>query len=201
MPLETVSGLAQIELDARLAIQMQHEEAAAQEVIDLTEDDDQPSTSYLGGAASKRPYEGSTSSQAKRRIVPDEHESVPTGPLRLMRTAGVQDVRGAVSLAEVLGHLDEQATVLVSNFMIDKDWLLGEFPGLTTCKAVHVLYDGKNSPTVHQLGRLFPSVFKLHAPHLPSMFGTHHTKMVRGCPSGNPALRSSKPWFTYSKPW
>jgi hypothetical protein len=38
MPLQTVSGLAQIELDAQLARQMQQEEAAAPEAIDLTED-------------------------------------------------------------------------------------------------------------------------------------------------------------------
>jgi hypothetical protein len=183
--LQTVSSLAQIELDAQLAREMQQQEAAAPEVIDLTEDHHRPSTSYDGAASKRpRPVEGTPPSLSKRRVVPDQHESVPTGPLRLMRTTGVRDSRGAVSLAEVLGHLDEHATVLVSNYLIDTDWLLGECPGLTTCKAVHVLYDSKNSPTVLRLGSLFPSVFQLHAPNLPSMFGTHHTKLVRSGPFG-----------------
>ncbi|CAN0913576.1 Tyrosyl-DNA phosphodiesterase 1 [Linum grandiflorum] len=81
----------------------------------------------------------------------------------------------AVSISDVIQG-DVQVAIL-SNYMVDMDWLMSACPTLR--KVPHVLLlHGEGDGRVEMLKRSKPANWILHKPPLPISFGTHHSKAM-----------------------
>ncbi|CAA2996999.1 tyrosyl-DNA phosphodiesterase 1 isoform X1 [Olea europaea subsp. europaea] len=81
----------------------------------------------------------------------------------------------AVSISDVI-----QGNVLVailSNYMVDIDWLLSACPMLKKVPRVLVVH-GEGDGTLEYMKRNKPSNWILHKPPLPISYGTHHSKAM-----------------------
>ncbi|KAL2473374.1 tyrosyl-DNA phosphodiesterase-related [Forsythia ovata] len=81
----------------------------------------------------------------------------------------------AVSISDVI-----QGNVLVaiiSNYMVDIDWLLSACPMLKRVPHVLVIH-GEGDGTLEYMKRNKPSNWILHKPPLPISYGTHHSKAM-----------------------
>ncbi|KAI3456414.1 hypothetical protein Pfo_013077 [Paulownia fortunei] len=81
----------------------------------------------------------------------------------------------AVSISDVI-----QGNVLLailSNYMVDVDWLLSACPMLKRVPHVLVIH-GEGDGTLEHMKRNKPSNWILHKPPLPISFGTHHSKAM-----------------------
>ncbi|GMH15800.1 hypothetical protein Nepgr_017641 [Nepenthes gracilis] len=96
---------------------------------------------------------------------------------RLMRVQGLPAWANtsSVSIEDVI-----QGNVLVailSNYMVDIDWLLSACPKLS--KVPHVLVvHGESDVTLEYIKRAKPANWILHKPLLPISYGTHHSKAM-----------------------
>lgn len=80
-----------------------------------------------------------------------------------------------VSIGDVI-----QGDILIavlSNYMVDMDWLLRACPTLTKIPNVLVLH-GEGDGTLDHMKRNKPANWILHKPPLPISFGTHHSKAM-----------------------
>ncbi|KAK6123983.1 hypothetical protein DH2020_042266 [Rehmannia glutinosa] len=81
----------------------------------------------------------------------------------------------AVSISDVI-----QGNVLLailSNYMVDVDWLLSACPILKRVPNVLVIH-GEGDGTLEYMKRNKPSNWNLHKPPLPISYGTHHSKAM-----------------------
>ncbi|KAK4485110.1 hypothetical protein RD792_007720 [Penstemon davidsonii] len=81
----------------------------------------------------------------------------------------------AVSIGDVI-----QGNVIVailSNYMVDIDWLLSACPLLKRVPNVMVIH-GEGDGTLEYMKRSKPSNWILHKPRLPISYGTHHSKAM-----------------------
>ncbi|GMH07788.1 hypothetical protein Nepgr_009628 [Nepenthes gracilis] len=96
---------------------------------------------------------------------------------RLMR---VQGLPAGASTSSVSIEAVIQGNVLVailSNYMVDTDWLLSACPKLS--KVPHVLVvHGESVVTLEYMKRTKPANWILHKPPLPISYGTHHSKAM-----------------------
>ncbi|XP_073108399.1 tyrosyl-DNA phosphodiesterase 1 isoform X2 [Elaeis guineensis] len=109
------------------------------------------------------------------------HFSVPKDRLslifRLMRVQGIPAWANSCSVAirDVI-----QGNVLVavlSNYMVDIDWLMSGCPDLRKIPHVLVIH-GESGATVDHLKKNRPANWILHKPPLPISYGTHHSKAM-----------------------
>ncbi|XP_020256588.1 tyrosyl-DNA phosphodiesterase 1 isoform X2 [Asparagus officinalis] len=96
---------------------------------------------------------------------------------QLMRVQGLPAWVNSSSVA-----IDDviQGSVLVailSNYMVDIDWLMSACPNLRKIPHVLVIH-GENGATAEHLKRNKPANWILHKPPLPISYGTHHSKAM-----------------------
>lgn len=96
---------------------------------------------------------------------------------RLMRVKGLQPWANtsSVSVGDVI-----QGNVLVavlSNYMVDIDWLLSACPALKNIPQVLVVH-GESDGRQENMKRSKPANWILHKPPLPIAWGTHHSKAM-----------------------
>ncbi|MFS7905158.1 putative phosphodiesterase I [Helianthus anomalus] len=96
---------------------------------------------------------------------------------RLMRVKGLQPWANtnSVSIGDVI-----QGNVFVavlSNYMVDLDWLISECPTLKKISHVLVVH-GESDGRQEHMKRNKPSNWILHKPPLPIAWGTHHSKAM-----------------------
>lgn len=104
------------------------------------------------------------------------NDQVPT-TFRLLRVQGLPSWANTscVSIADVI-----QGDILVailSNYMVDIDWLVPACPALSKVPHVLVLH-GESDGRVDYIKRSKPANWILHKPPLPISFGTHHSKAM-----------------------
>ncbi|CAN1319058.1 Tyrosyl-DNA phosphodiesterase 1, partial [Linum perenne] len=81
----------------------------------------------------------------------------------------------AVTITDVIQG-DIQVAIL-SNYMVDMDWLMSACPALAKVPQVLVLH-GEGDGRVEMIKRSKPANWILHKPPLPISFGTHHSKAM-----------------------
>ncbi|KAF8410690.1 hypothetical protein HHK36_003223 [Tetracentron sinense] len=109
------------------------------------------------------------------------HFRVPKDKLpltfRLLRVQGLPAWANSssVSIGDII-----QGNVIVailSNYMVDMDWLISACPTLTKIPRVLVIH-GEGDGTLDHLKRNKPGNWILHKPPLPISYGTHHSKAM-----------------------
>ncbi|OVA11144.1 Tyrosyl-DNA phosphodiesterase [Macleaya cordata] len=96
---------------------------------------------------------------------------------RLLRVQGLPSWANSssVSIGDVI-----QGNVLMavlSNYMVDMDWLISACPILSTIPRVLVIH-GEGDGTLNHLEKNKPANWVLHKPPLPIAYGTHHSKAM-----------------------
>ncbi|KAL6657929.1 hypothetical protein ACP70R_005709 [Stipagrostis hirtigluma subsp. patula] len=96
---------------------------------------------------------------------------------RLMRVQGLPSWTNtsAVTIEDVIQG-DVRLAVL-SNYMVDIDWLLTACPSLRKVPHVLVIH-GEDGASLELLKKMKPANWILHKPPLPISFGTHHSKAM-----------------------
>ncbi|KAF9588080.1 hypothetical protein IFM89_007321, partial [Coptis chinensis] len=109
------------------------------------------------------------------------HFSVPKDKLpltfQLLRVRGLPSWANtsSVSIGDVIrGNV---LLAVLSNYMVDMDWLISVCPNLTKISRVLVLH-GEGDGTLHHLEKNKPANWTLHKPPLPIAYGTHHSKAM-----------------------
>ncbi|XP_052182395.1 tyrosyl-DNA phosphodiesterase 1 isoform X2 [Diospyros lotus] len=81
----------------------------------------------------------------------------------------------SVSIADVIkGNV---LVAVLSNYMVDMDWLFSACPVLKKVPHVLVIH-GESDATVEHMKRIKPKNWILHKPPLPISYGTHHSKAM-----------------------
>ncbi|XP_009131446.1 tyrosyl-DNA phosphodiesterase 1 isoform X1 [Brassica rapa] len=113
--------------------------------------------------------------EAIRSFCPDS-EKLPS-TFRLLSVDGLPDWANTscVSINDVVEG-DVVAAVL-SNYMVDLDWLLSACPKLVNIPQVMVVH-GEGDGRQEYIQRKKPANWILHKPRLPISFGTHHSKAI-----------------------
>ncbi|KAF5182314.1 Tyrosyl-dna phosphodiesterase [Thalictrum thalictroides] len=109
------------------------------------------------------------------------HFSVPKGRLpltfQLLRVKGLPAWANtsSVSIGDVIrGNV---LFAVLSNYMVDMDWLLSVCPNLMKISRVLVIH-GEGDGTLYHLQKNKPANWTLHKPPLPISYGTHHSKAM-----------------------
>ncbi|KAL2349519.1 hypothetical protein Fmac_003519 [Flemingia macrophylla] len=110
------------------------------------------------------------------RIFRVTNDQIPS-TFRLLRVQGLPSWANTscVSIGDVI-----QGDILVailSNYMVDIDWLVPACPALSKVPHVLVLH-GESDGRVDYMKRSKPANWILHKPPLPISFGTHHSKAM-----------------------
>lgn len=113
--------------------------------------------------------------EAIRNFKPSEDKLPQT--FRLLRVKGLQSWANtsSVSIADVI-----QGNVLVavlSNYMVDIDWLISACPNLKNIPHVLVVH-GQSDGSLENMKKIKPANWILHKPSLPIAWGTHHSKAM-----------------------
>ncbi|PIA31917.1 hypothetical protein AQUCO_04700050v1 [Aquilegia coerulea] len=109
------------------------------------------------------------------------HFSVPKDRLpltfQLLRVKGLPAWANtsSVSIGDVIrGNV---LFAVLSNYMVDMDWLLSVCPNLAKISRVLVIH-GEGDSTLYHLQKNKPANWILHKPPLPISYGTHHSKAM-----------------------
>ncbi|KAL9236902.1 hypothetical protein vseg_011516 [Gypsophila vaccaria] len=138
------------------------------------------------GAASemkKNPHDESEQrnliSKSTEEALGDFHVPDDKVPLtfRLMKVRGLPGWANTscVSIDDVVKG--DVLVAVLSNYMVDMDWLLSACPMLRKVPQVLVVH-GESDGTVEYMKRSKPSHWILHKPPLPISYGTHHSKAM-----------------------
>ncbi|CAL5345833.1 unnamed protein product [Camellia sinensis] len=109
------------------------------------------------------------------------HFNVPNEKLpstfRLMRVKGLPAWANTSSVS--IGDVIEGNVVMavLSNYMVDMDWLISACPTLKKVPHVLVIH-GESDGTLEHMKRSKPANWILHKPPLPISYGTHHSKAM-----------------------
>uniref|UniRef100_A0A0A9AMC4 Tyrosyl-DNA phosphodiesterase-related n=1 Tax=Arundo donax TaxID=35708 RepID=A0A0A9AMC4_ARUDO len=96
---------------------------------------------------------------------------------QLMRVQGLPSWANASSVTIQDVIQGEVLLAVLSDYMVDMDWLLTACPNLR--KVPHVLIiHGEDGASLELLKKLKPANWILHKPPLPISFGTHHSKAM-----------------------
>ncbi|KAL1205929.1 Tyrosyl-DNA phosphodiesterase 1 [Cardamine amara subsp. amara] len=119
--------------------------------------------------------EDDDSVEAIRRFVPP-NEKLPS-TFRLLNVNGLPDWANTscVSINDVIEG--EIVTAILSNYMVDLDWLMSACPKLANIPQVMVIH-GEGDGRQEYIQRKKPANWILHKPRLPISFGTHHSKAI-----------------------
>lgn len=109
------------------------------------------------------------------------HFSVPKDKLslifRLMRVQGLPAWANSCSVAIQDVIQGNVLVAILSNYMVDIDWLMSACPDLRKIPRVLVVH-GESGATVDHLKKNGPANWILHKPPLPISYGTHHSKAM-----------------------
>ncbi|XP_015574204.1 tyrosyl-DNA phosphodiesterase 1 isoform X1 [Ricinus communis] len=96
---------------------------------------------------------------------------------RLMKVKGLPAWANTscVSITDVIQG--DIVFAVLSNYMVDIDWLMSACPALAKVPNVLVLH-GEGDGTLEHMKRTKPANWILHKPPLPISFGTHHSKAM-----------------------
>nr|XP_015646620.1 tyrosyl-DNA phosphodiesterase 1 [Oryza sativa Japonica Group] len=96
---------------------------------------------------------------------------------RLMRVQGLPSWTNtsSVTIQDVIQG--EVLLAVLSNYMVDMEWLLTACPSLRKVRHVLVIH-GEDGASVELLKKVKPANWILHKPPLPISFGTHHSKAM-----------------------
>ncbi|KFK25754.1 hypothetical protein AALP_AA8G155100 [Arabis alpina] len=139
-----------------------------------------PSDSNGSERAAKKARKGDTQGdgddvEAIRRFVPS-NEKLPS-TFRLLNVNGLPNWANTscVSINDVIEG--DVVTVILSNYMVDIDWLMSACPKLANIPQVMVIH-GEGDGRQEYIQRKKPANWILHKPRLPISFGTHHSKAI-----------------------
>lgn len=132
-------------------------------------------SSLVAGNSGNSLSKGESSEQAIRHFHVSNDKLALT--FRLLRVQGLPQWANTscVSIGDVI-----QGDILfavLSNYMVDVDWLLNECPILSKIPQVLVVH-GEGDGTLERMKRSKPANWILHKPPLPISFGTHHSKAM-----------------------
>ncbi|XP_021766943.1 tyrosyl-DNA phosphodiesterase 1-like isoform X1 [Chenopodium quinoa] len=104
------------------------------------------------------------------------NDSLPS-TFRLMKVQGLPEWANTscVSIDNVIEG--DVIVAVLSNYMVDIDWLLSACPMLRKVPQVLIVH-GEGDGTVEYMKRNKPSDWILHKPPLPISYGTHHSKAM-----------------------
>ncbi|XP_010420173.1 PREDICTED: tyrosyl-DNA phosphodiesterase 1-like isoform X2 [Camelina sativa] len=113
--------------------------------------------------------------EAIRRFVPP-NEKLPS-TFRLLSVNGLPDWANTscVSINDVIEG--DVVAAILSNYMVDVDWLMSACPKLANISQVMVIH-GEGDGRQEYIQRKKPANWSLHKPRLPISFGTHHSKAI-----------------------
>ncbi|VVB14553.1 unnamed protein product [Arabis nemorensis] len=113
--------------------------------------------------------------EAIRRFVPP-NEKLPS-TFRLLNVNGLPDWANTscVSITDVIEG--DVVAAILSNYMVDIDWLMSACPKLANIPQVMVIH-GEGDGRQEYIQRKKPANWILHKPRLPISFGTHHSKAM-----------------------
>ncbi|EOA23023.1 hypothetical protein CARUB_v10003786mg [Capsella rubella] len=113
--------------------------------------------------------------EAIRRFVPPD-EKLPS-TFRLLSVNGLPDWANTscVSINDVIEG--DVVAAILSNYMVDIDWLMSACPKLANIPQVMVIH-GEGDGRQEYIQRKKPANWSLHKPRLPISFGTHHSKAI-----------------------
>ncbi|CAG7879349.1 unnamed protein product [Brassica rapa] len=113
--------------------------------------------------------------EAIRSFCPDS-EKLPS-TFRLLSVDGLPDWANTscVSINDVVEG--DVVAAILSNYMVDLDWLLSACPKLASIPQVMVIH-GEGDGRQEYIQRKKPANWILHKPRLPISFGTHHSKAI-----------------------
>ncbi|KAI4368211.1 hypothetical protein MLD38_016795 [Melastoma candidum] len=96
---------------------------------------------------------------------------------RLLRVQGLPQWANtaSVSIADVIQG--DIRVAILSNYMVDIDWLITACPSLASIPHVLVIH-GEGDGTLDHMKRKKPPNWILHKPPLPIAYGTHHSKAM-----------------------
>ncbi|KAL0784651.1 hypothetical protein Bca101_000896 [Brassica carinata] len=119
--------------------------------------------------------DGSDDVEAIRRFCPASEKLYST--FRLLRVDGLPDWANTscVSINDVVEG--DVVAAILSNYMVDLDWLLSACPKLVNIPQVMVVH-GEGDARQEYIQRKKPANWILHKPRLPISFGTHHSKAI-----------------------
>ncbi|ESQ41487.1 hypothetical protein EUTSA_v10012972mg [Eutrema salsugineum] len=113
--------------------------------------------------------------EAIRRFVPPNDKLPST--FRLLSVNGLPDWANTscVSINDVIEG--DVVAAILSNYMVDVDWLVSACPKLANIPQVMVIH-GESDGRQEYIQRKKPANWILHKPRLPISFGTHHSKAI-----------------------
>ncbi|CAN6811184.1 unnamed protein product [Brassica oleracea] len=119
--------------------------------------------------------DGSDDVEAIRRFCPASEKLHST--FRLLSVDGLPDWANTscVSINDVVEG--DVVAAILSNYMVDLDWLLSACPKLVNIPQVMVIH-GEGDARQEYIQRKKPANWILHKPRLPISFGTHHSKAI-----------------------
>ncbi|XP_015695427.1 tyrosyl-DNA phosphodiesterase 1 isoform X2 [Oryza brachyantha] len=131
--------------------------------------------SGLGCDQISRPLDSTGSSERIQSVGP--LKDVLSLTLRLMRVQGLPSWTNtsSVTIQDVIQG--EVLLAVLSNYMVDIEWLLTACPSLRKVRHVLVIH-GEDGASVELLKKVKPANWILHKPPLPISFGTHHSKAM-----------------------
>ncbi|GJN32535.1 hypothetical protein PR202_gb21049 [Eleusine coracana subsp. coracana] len=135
------------------------------------------STSASGQTSSPLDGAGSSDRSNGRTHSVGHLEDVLSLTFRLMRVQGLPSWANASSVTIQDVIQGEVLLAVLSNYMVDIDWLLTACPSLRKIPHVFVIH-GQDGASLELLKMLKPSNWILHKPPLPISFGTHHSKAM-----------------------
>uniref|UniRef100_A0A6N2KX78 PNK FHA domain-containing protein n=1 Tax=Salix viminalis TaxID=40686 RepID=A0A6N2KX78_SALVM len=107
-------------------------------------------------------------------VVSEDELGLTFRPLRVKELPAWANT-SCVSINDVIKG-DILAAIL-SNYMVDMDWLLSACPTIAKVPNVMVIH-GEGEGTLEHMKRRKPANWILHKPRLPISFGTHHSKAM-----------------------
>nr|AAL36361.1 unknown protein [Arabidopsis thaliana] len=129
----------------------------------------------LNGRAAKKARKAEDDVEAIRRFCPP-NEKLPS-TFRLLSVDALPDWANTscVSINDVIEG--DVVAAILSNYMVDIDWLMSACPKLANIPQVMVIH-GEGDGRQEYIQRKKPANWILHKPRLPISFGTHHSKAI-----------------------
>ncbi|RCV36125.1 hypothetical protein SETIT_7G294600v2 [Setaria italica] len=158
--------------------QIMEDEALARTLQEsFTEENTTVSGMTSGQKISPPDSAGSSGKHNERMHSVDPLKDMLSLTFRLMRVQGLPSWTNtsSVTIQDVIQG--EVLLAVLSNYMVDMDWLLSACPSLRKVPHVLVLH-GQDGASVELMKKLKPANWILHKPPLPISFGTHHSKAM-----------------------
>ncbi|XP_039796383.1 tyrosyl-DNA phosphodiesterase 1-like isoform X2 [Panicum virgatum] len=120
---------------------------------------------------------GSSKRSNERMHSVDPSNDVPSLTFHLMHVQGLPSWANSSSVTVQDVIQGEVLLAVLSDYMVDVDWLLTACPSLRKVPHVLVIH-GEDGASLELLKKMKPANWILHKPPLPISFGTHHSKAM-----------------------